>query len=257
MKFSKIILMIALVFTFSCGTGVDDIINKNLIARGGADKWHSFKTLEFAMVIQTQGIEMPIVISQKDNDKINMQMGSGSISSLTTIFNGKEGWRVMMQKIDTITPKDFAEAKFQLLTQYLLVEPVLLNWKDNGYSLTQDGIEKVGKDEWFKMQVKDKSNNKFTLYIDKASGLEKRVDTEIESNKTKKTLSFFLEDYKTLESVQIPHTLVIKMDGSEIGKIVLKDTKINKSLDDILFKMPVIDTSYKNNPAHMMHGMSK
>lgn len=256
MKVTKLILFLALVFTVACGnSGIDDIVNKNMIARGGADKWKSNKNAAYGFNFQVSGIEMPIYIFKQGDEKINMQMGMGSMG-LTTTINGNQGWNNVMSKIDTLKEESLAQTKFQLLTQYLLVEPVLLNWKEKGYSITQDGIEKVGKEDWYKLIVTDKNKKKFTVYVEKSSWLERRVDTEIKTKKTTSTLSIYLDNYKIVDGMQIPETLIIKMDTTETGKITLKDAKFNSNMNESLFMAPVIDTNQKamhNN----MHGMGK
>src|SRR5262249_20391963 len=71
----------------------DEIIAKNLAARGGADKIRSIKSLNITGRLTGPGMDAPIKVQLKRPNKFRMDLTVQAEKTITQAYDGNSGWQ--------------------------------------------------------------------------------------------------------------------------------------------------------------------
>ena len=100
------------------------------------------------------------------------------------------------------------------------------------------GKEKVGDKDMYVLTATPAEGSPETWYFDAATGLLARMDLERESPQGKMAVQVFLEDYKEVDGIKIPHT-VRQVTSAFTIIIKLEEVKHNVAVDETKFNKPV------------------
>ena len=103
--------------------------------------------------------------------------------------------------------------------------------------ITVKGKEKLGEKDAYVLQATTADGSTETWYFDAASGLMARTDIERETPQGKMAIQVFLEDYKDVDGMKVPHT-VRQVTPAFTIIIKLDDVKNNVAIDDSKFTKP-------------------
>src|SRR5579884_2911594 len=135
-----IVVILAAVSCLSAQT-VDEIIAKNIQARGGADKLKSVQTIKATATMSMGGMEIPGVIIQKRPQMARMEF---TVQGLTAVqaYDGKEAWQVMpfMGKKD---PELMSADEAKETEEDADIDGPLVDYKSKGHQVELLGKEKI------------------------------------------------------------------------------------------------------------------
>jgi outer membrane lipoprotein-sorting protein len=217
---------------------LDEILAKNLQARGGADKLKAVQTIRLTGTMTVgPGMEAPFVVEQK---RPNLVRTDFTIQGMTgsQAYDGKTGWQIMPfggRKDAEPMPED----QLKQVEEQADFDGPLVDYKVKGHKVELIGKEKVeGSDAW-KLKVTLKNGDTRYLYLDADQYLEIRTEgkttvrgTEIESQST-------IGDYKEVNGIMIPFAVEQGAKGSpQKMKMTIQKAELNVPIDGARFKMP-------------------
>jgi hypothetical protein len=246
---------LALALTFSailpwCALAqtVDEVISRNLEARGGLEKLQAVKSivmtgkmLDVPLTEDLQpagpGTEMPVTIQFKRPHSIRMEITLKGQKGVQA-YNGEKAWGT---RPGSTEPEAFSEedggmsaATEMLLKELSDIDSPLLNYKEKWNKVELAGKENVGGAEAYKLKLTPKEGYVRYAYIDSKSYLTTKT--------TRQNPDFLIEtyygDYKPVQGVMIPHSIENKIDGQTFNRLTLEKADAGAALDDSLFKMP-------------------
>lgn len=103
--------------------------------------------------------------------------------------------------------------------------------------ITVKGKEKVGDKDAIVLTATPADGAPETWYFDATSGLQMRMDLERETPQGKTAVQVFLEDYKEVDGIKVPHTMRQVTSAFTIV-IKLDEVKHNVAIDDAKFAKP-------------------
>jgi outer membrane lipoprotein-sorting protein len=225
----------------------DEIINKNLEARGGKDK---IKTVQAARMtgkmVMGQGMEAPFVMEVARPNKMRMEF---TIQGMTGVqaFDGKSGWSVMpfMGKKE---PEAMSAEESKQYSDQADIDGVLVDYKEKGHQVEYAGKEDVEGTPAHKLKVTKKNGDVVNVYIDtesymeiKEAGKTKMRGQEIEGEST-------FGDFKTVDGLVFPFSIEQKAKGAPTGMtMTISKIEVNPKLEDSRFAMPAAEK--KESPA--------
>src|SRR6266540_3117454 len=112
-----------------------------------------------------------------------------------------------------------------------------LNYKKHYTKLEVKGKEKVGSYETYVIEATSPEGSVEKLYFDVNTGLLVRHDGETENPQGKFTMETYLEDYKVVDGVKIPHT-VKRVTPAMTMVTKFTEVKNNVEIDDAKFNKP-------------------
>jgi zinc protease len=209
----------------------ESIIEKFIAAEGGRAKLSAVKDMETQMVAEIQGISIEIASKKKAPNKFMQSVTAmGSVMSLQA-YDGSKGKIEQQGQNVPIGEKELAKLALE--------GPIFpeLDYTKAGYKLSLKGEEAVNGAAAYKIVVEDPTGEKTTNFYDKTSGLLLKSIKVIEGGGQTITQVSEYKDYKEVNGIQLPHTIL--STGATPFPLELKAKKvaINAGIDDSAFKV--------------------
>jgi len=216
----------------------DEIIAKNIQARGGADKLKSVKSIKStATMAMGPGMEAPGVLIQKRENLARLEF---TIQGLTAVqaYDGKNAWQVMpfMGKKD---PELMSADEAKEIEETADMDGPLMDYKSKGHQVELLGKEKVEGTDAYKLKVSLKNGDVQTVYIDADSFLEIKEETKRTVRGSEQVFESAIGDYKEVGGIIFPFAVESGVKGSsQKQKLTITKLELNVAADDSIFKMP-------------------
>jgi outer membrane lipoprotein-sorting protein len=229
---------VALLASAACAETADEVIAKNIQARGGADKLASVQTIKStATMAMGPGIEAPGVLIQKRGNLARLEF---TVQGLTAVqaYDGKNAWQVMPftgKKDPELMSADEAKDVQEMAD----IDGPLVDYKNKGNQVELLGKEKVEGTDAYKLKVTLKNGDVQTVYIDADSFLEIKEETKRTVRGSEQDVEESIGDYKEVNGIIFPFAMESGIKGSQDKqKLTLTKIELNVPADDSIFKMP-------------------
>jgi len=228
---------------------VDEIIAKNVAARGGEAKLRSVKSIRATGKVEVgPGMVAPTTMLIKRPGMVRLEF---TVQGMTAIqaYDGKEGWAVMpfQGKKD---PEPMAADDIKEFEDQADIDGPLVDYKGKGNTVEYLGKEKVEGSDAYKLRVTRKNGKVETSFIDADSGLEVKsiAKTKIRGNEAE--VEVIYTDFRDVQGLIMPFSIDQAIVGSQQRqKIVLEKVDLNVDLNDEQFHMPAAAAPPAAKPA--------
>jgi len=216
----------------------DEIIAKNIQARGGADKLKSVQSIKStATMAMGPGMEAPGVLIQKRGNLARLEF---TVQGLTAVqaFDGKNAWQIMpfMGKKD---PELMSADEAKEVEEMADLDGPLVDYKSKGHQVELLGKEKLEGTDAYKLKVNLKNGDVQTVYIDADSFLEIKEETKRTVRGSEQVVESAIGDYKEVDGIIFPFAMESGVKGSpQKQKLTINKIELNVPAADSLFKMP-------------------
>ncbi len=216
----------------------DEIIAKNIQARGGMDKLKRVQSIKStATMAMGPGMEAPGVLIQKRGNLARLEF---TIQGLTAIqaYDGKNAWQVMpfMGKKD---PELMSADEAKEVEEMADMDGPMVDYKSKGNQVELLGKEKIEGTDAYKLKVSLKNGDVQTVYVDADSFLEIKEETKRTIRGSEQVVEQSIGDYKEVDGIIFPFAMESGVKGSqEKQKLTITKVELNVPEDDSIFKMP-------------------
>ncbi|MGA9343245.1 MAG: hypothetical protein WBV61_13045 [Rhodanobacteraceae bacterium] len=218
----------------------NDLVAKNIQARGGIDKIHAIKTLKFEGKLLIGGqFELAFAQFKKAPDLLRDE---ATLQGLTQVqaWNGSYAWQISPFQ-GRKTPERMSADDAKGLADDAAIEGPLVDWQAQGNKLDYLGTEDIDGTNAHKIQVTLKNGDVETVYLDPDYFLEIRtVSTQTVRGTQVESVSDF-GDYEQVDGVYFPFSVSSQTKGSgPFGKqqITIEKAEANVPMDDAMFAFP-------------------
>lgn len=244
-KTSLILALVLLALpSFAEELTLDDIIAKNVEARGGTDAWESVKTatIEGTMVMGGGAMEMPVVMTFQRPGKVRFEMEMQG-QKIVQAFDGEKGWQIM-PLMGNPDPQAMSDDEAKNVRRQSDFEGPLYNYKEKGHSVELLGKEEVEGTEAYKLKLTLKGGDVVHTYLDAEHFLEfKQVFKTNNQTGQEMTMEVMVGDYKEVGPVVLAHSMEMMAEGAPQGmSIIFNKVEINPEIDGGIFEMPKVET---------------
>jgi len=213
---------------------VDEILAKNLQAKGGVETIKATNSVRMTGKANVQGMDVPITSSVKRPHLMHNQMDMGG-QKMVQAFDGTSMWVAMGEN----PPQQLPDGpQLQALKENSTFDPLFLDYKNKGHKIELVGKETEGGKTVNHLLVTTKGGMQFHYYLDAETGLETRFTTTAEMQGQKAEIETRLSDYRVVEGRTLPFTVTQLMNGNQIVQMKYEKIEFNVPLDDAMFKMP-------------------
>ena len=182
---------------------VDQLVAKNIEAKGGATALHDLQSLRLTgkMLVQQGQIEYAYLQTKKRPDEVRTE---ASLQGMTQIqaYDGKEGWRVS-PFFGRKDPERMSVDDVKALIENSEIDGPLVDWKTKGSSVEYLGTEDVEGTPAHKLKVVRKNGDVSFVYLDPDHFLEIRVLTQQMRHGAHEEVETDLGDYEKAGGVFI------------------------------------------------------
>ncbi len=219
---------------------VDEIIAKNIEARGGKAKIQAVKSAVFVGKMTAQGMEAPITLKWERPNKVRMEFTLQGMTGIQA-YDGETGWMVMPFLGKKDPEKMTADDLKDIQDMADLFDGPLMDYAAKGHQVELIGKESVEGTEAYKLKLTRKTGDVSMVYIDAEAFLE------IKSVGTRKTPQGELEiesaqgDFKEIDGLLFPMSMESKPKGAPAGQtITVEKVELNAAVQATDFAMPAV-----------------
>jgi outer membrane lipoprotein-sorting protein len=217
---------------------VDEIVAKNIQAKGGAEKWKSVSSVKMTGTITMQGTDMPLIVYAKRPNLTRQEITLPADRRLVQAFDGTTGWMINPM-MGGDTPQELPPAISEMMRNTSDFDGPLVNYKDKGNTIEIVGTEKLGEKDVHHLKITMKGGTVQHYYLDAATGIELKKAEEVDMGTgQKQTLETEMADYQQVEGVMMPKTVRQLMNGKPVVEMSIDKVEFNTAVDDKLFRMP-------------------
>lgn len=215
----------------------DEIVAKNLAAKGGLEKWKAVTSLKMTGTMAIQGKELPLTIYSKRPNLMRHEMSLQEFR-VVQAFDGTTAWAVNPM-MGAATPQKLPAEAADMIRTSAEFDGALVDYKAKGYTAEVVGSEALGGTPVHHLKLTMKSGQVQHYYLDAKTGLEVRVTQEVDMGAGKKqVLATEMSNYRPVSGLMMPHSVKQLLDGQVIGEMTIAKVELNTVTDDSIFQMP-------------------
>jgi len=232
----------ALAVTLLVGTAsamtLDEIIARNLEARGGKDRLLALKSVRITGTVNmSNGMQAPLTWIWKRPGKVRSELVLQGMTMIQA-FDGKTGWMVVPFGGNP-DPQEMPEDQRRRLEEQADFDGPFIDTEKKGYTLELVGKETVEGTEAWVVGVTNKHGERSTLYLDAEYFLPFKQVARRTIRGEEMEMSSSIGDYKDVDGLLFPFSTEVTVKGSPHRESVsFKKIELNPDLDDSLFEMP-------------------
>lgn len=217
---------------------LDEVIAKNLAAKGGVEKLKSTTTVRMSGVVSlsqpgapgAQSIKMSVMAKRPNLVRQERSMDG---QSMAFGFDGTTAWQSTPMGVRPLTG-----AQADGLKNDAEFDPLFLSYKEQGHQVELAPDETLNGRKVHHLKVRRKSGPLQHYYLDVETGLDAKIVTEGEMAGGKPLPEMLLSDYRTVDGRTVPFKLQQMVDGRVAAEITFDSIEFNVPIEDAVFRMP-------------------
>jgi len=235
------VLALGLVLAASAARGqtptVDEIVAKNLAARGGLDKLRGLQTMKMTGTINVQGMDMPLTVMTKRPNLLFQEMTMQG-QRMVSAFDGAKVWAI--NPMLGPGPRELTGQQADMIRDQASFDGPLVNYKDRGDTLEMAGSADLGGAKVWKLKLTRKIGGRsMFIYVDADTGLEKQWSATVDQSGMTIDVDTVMLDYQpTPEGVLVARSMRTLVGGQQQGLLKVLTVEYNVPIEDAAFQMP-------------------
>jgi hypothetical protein len=215
---------------------VDEIIKKNIEARGGYKNIKSIKSVKASGKFMSQGIEATAHMYIKRPHFLRQEMIVQG-KSVIQAYNGKIAWWIN-PFFGIAEPTKMPENEGTDIIIESDFDGPLVDYKKKGNTVELVGKEDLEGTPAYKIKVTLKNGRVFLKLFDAKTFLEIKTMTKVKRMGTELEVESYSSNYKKVNGVMLAHTFESKFSGRTLEKLMVEKIEANVEIEDALFDMP-------------------
>jgi outer membrane lipoprotein-sorting protein len=217
---------------------VDELIAKNIAARGGLEKLKALKSVRMTgNMMAGPGIEVPFTLEMKRPKNMRLEF---TVQGMTGIqaYDGQTMWSVMpfMGKKD---PEVMPAEEAKNADEQADFDGPLVDYAAKGNAVELVGKEQVEGADAYKLKVTLKNGDIRYIFLDAEYFLEIRTEGSRTMRGMQVDFESSISDYKDVDGFKFPFAVESGAKGSpQKQKMTIAKVELNPEIDDARFKMP-------------------
>ena len=219
----------------------DEVIEKNLAARGGLSAWRGIQTMTMTGQLDAgsnKPVQLPFVLKLKRARMSRLEIEFGGKTALQ-VYDGTNGWKVR-PFLNRMEVEPFTQAEMQSSTEQQDLDGFLIDHAAKGIKAEFVGIEPVEGHNAYKLKLTLKNGQIRNLWLDASTFLEVKVEgvpRKLDGKMHK--VEVFYRDYRKVDGVMIPFVLETAVENVRPNhKISIETVDLNPKFEDRLFDKP-------------------
>src|SRR5438309_3910639 len=221
---------------------VDELVAKNIEAKGGATRTKNLQTLRETgkLLVPVQGlIELGYLQTKKRPDEVRTEASLQGMRQIEA-YDSKEGWKIS-PFFGRKDPERMSADDVKALVEDTEIDGPLADWKAKGSTVDYLGTEDVDGTPAHKLKVVRKNGDVNFVYLDPDHFLELRIVTQRIEHGAQVEIETDLGDYEKVGGVFIPFSEEAGNKGStDKQKIIIERGDPNVAIDDAVFHFPSV-----------------
>jgi photosystem II stability/assembly factor-like uncharacterized protein/outer membrane lipoprotein-sorting protein len=224
---------------------VEEIVNRNVAARGGAQKLQAIQSLRLTgKMIFSFGDNQIETAWGRVVKRPGMIRTEVTLQGLTAVdaYDGTDSWSLNpFQGVRNAQKNSADEARE--MTREADIDGPLMRWREKGSKVEDLGTEDVDGTQALKLRVTFKDGDTQTIYLDPDYFLEIRVETVAHIRGAERIREVDYGSYQQVAGVWIPFSIDSGPKGGPRGqRVTIERAEANVSPEDAIFRFPPAGT---------------
>jgi hypothetical protein len=236
---------------FSVGAGaqtVDEVIAKNIQARGGMEKLKAVQSLRTTSKLTQGSFRAQFRQENKRADKVREEFIVQGMAQVQA-YDGKTGWQISPFG-GRKDPELLSQDDLKSLAVDADIDGPLVEYKEKGHKAELVGHDSMEGTDCFKIKLSMKNGDVRYYYLDADSYLELKVEIQTTIRGALQESELYFGDYEQVNGIYYPFTVEqAPKGGSSRTQISVEKVEQNVPLEDAAFSMPESKPGAKAPPA--------
>jgi outer membrane lipoprotein-sorting protein len=213
-------------------TSVDEIIAKNLAAKGGADRLRAVTSVRTTGQAKSPRGTASLTMWTKRPNSMRQEVVTEGRTTVTG-FDGTTLWAInpMLGPQAREVKGPAADRAREEASDF---DSALLDYKDKGNTVEVVPAEPGGP---LHLRVTKKNGKLQDIYLNASTYLEEKVTSQVDQGPRKAIVTTELSNYKQVDGMMVPFTIRQIVNGQIEGEITYERVQFNLPLNDDLFRM--------------------
>ena len=256
----------------------EQIVDKNVAARGGLQTWRSVQTMSLEGKLGAGGnqratlplpasnpktarlsaprrpaeeAQLPFRMELKRPRKMRFELQFDGQTAVQ-VFDGSNGWK-LRPFLNRRVVEPYSPDETKIASMQADLDGPLVDYAAKGTRVELVGMEKVEDRDTYKLKLTMKNGQAIHVWIDAKTFLETKIEGQPRRlDGTYHPVEVYFRDFRTVNGLQIPFVLETKVLSVEKNALGLRDTPVpvekiniekvtvNPRLEDALFSKPEV-----------------
>jgi outer membrane lipoprotein-sorting protein len=223
------------------GLTAEQIVEKNIAAKGGLEAWRAVQALSFSGKMEAGGkddVQLPFSMELKRPRRMRVEIEFARNTAIQ-VYDGMQGWKIRpflgREDVEPFTPEELKSAAMDSELDGPLVDHAL-----KGTAVQLEGMEKVEGHDTYRLRLTTKGGQVRRLWVDattfletKIEGLPRRLDGRMHP------VEVYYRDYRPVDGLMVPFVLESVVQGAKkSNRILIDKVSINPAVEDSRFDKP-------------------
>jgi hypothetical protein len=220
----------------------EQIVEKNVAAKGGLEAWRKIETMSWVGHVETAtaaGARLPFMLEMKRPNKTRFAINAPQQVSMR-MFDGKQGWKLRSTNSGQPDLKPYSAAETAFALDGQVIEGPLMDYQAKGSSVMLEDIGEIDGSKAYRLGVKLPSGASYHIWIDAQSFLDVKSERESRNAFGKPGMvTKHYRNYRIVNGLQIPFLIENSTKTGKIAdRMVIDKVVLNPPLDDRIFSKP-------------------
>jgi outer membrane lipoprotein-sorting protein len=217
---------------------VDELVARNVVARGGGEAWRAVSSLRYSGRMDVgQDMTVPYVLEQKRPGKMRLEFVFDDQTAVQS-SDGKTGWKLVPFRGRT-RPEPMTEVELRETADAADLYGLLFDYAARGHTVELLGREPVAGRDTFKLKVTLPKGAVRWVYLDAETALEVKVEAMRTLHGRERRVETFYSEWQATDGLLIARRQETRTEGDKASHILtVKSVIVNPPLDDSHFAMP-------------------
>jgi hypothetical protein len=260
----------------------DQIVERNLVARGGLQAWRGVQTLSLqgkmgvggnqraALPMPTSNpkeltlprrpaeeVQLPFLMELKRPRKMRLELQVKGQTAVQ-VYDGTNGWK-LRPFLNRHEVEPYSEEELRIASNREDLDGPLADYAAKGSRVELDGTEKVEGRNAYKLKVTEKTGHALHVWVDAETFLETKIEGQPRTlDGTEHPVEVYYRDYRSVDGLRIPFVLetrVLPVGKNALGlrdtpvppeKVIIDKVVVNPKFDEKLFSNVEVPTVSKS-----------
>jgi outer membrane lipoprotein-sorting protein len=227
---------------------VDEVIAKNIQARGGLEKLKAVRTLRTIVKFSEGSFRAEFRQENKRPGKVREEFIIQGMAQIQA-YDGKTGWQISPFN-GRKDPDLMSQDDMKSLIVDADIDGPLVDYKEKGHKAELVGHDSMEGTDCYKIKLSMKNGDVRYYYLDTDSFLELKVEIQTTIRGALQESELYFGDYEQVNGIYYPFAVEQAQKGSSSrAQFSVEKVEQNVDLDDSLFAMPGTKTEAKKPSA--------